>query len=68
MVNDFLFELGCEELPSGAVPLLADALAAHLSAALDKAQIPYGEWHSFATPRRLAVFISNMRRSSQVRP
>ncbi|CDZ77495.1 Glycine--tRNA ligase beta subunit [Legionella massiliensis] len=60
MANDFLFELGCEELPSGAVSVLAEALATNLVAVLEKAQISYGELRSFATPRRLAVFISNL--------
>ncbi|OCH96922.1 glycine--tRNA ligase subunit beta [Legionella jamestowniensis] len=60
MVNDFLFELGCEELPSGAVWPLTNALTVNLLAALDKAQIGYGATHSFATPRRLAVRISNL--------
>jgi glycyl-tRNA synthetase beta chain len=60
MANDFLFELGCEELPSGSVSVLADALTANLAAALDKAQIPYGDLRSFATPRRLALYIKNL--------
>ncbi|WED42279.1 glycine--tRNA ligase subunit beta [Legionella cardiaca] len=60
MANDFLFELGCEELPSGAVWPLAEALTDNLLTALDKAQIGYGEVNSFATPRRLAVLITNL--------
>ncbi|KTD31892.1 glycine--tRNA ligase subunit beta [Legionella maceachernii] len=60
MANDFLFELGCEELPSGAVWPLADALATHLLAAFDKAQIRYGEVRKFATPRRIAVLIDQL--------
>ncbi|ARH00898.1 glycine--tRNA ligase subunit beta [Legionella micdadei] len=60
MANDFLFELGCEELPSGAVWPLADALATNLIAAFDKAQIRYGEVRRFATPRRLAVLIDDV--------
>ncbi|MBA3537732.1 MAG: glycine--tRNA ligase subunit beta [Tatlockia sp.] len=60
MANDFLFELGCEELPSGSVSVLAEALAVNVRAALDKAQIPYGQLRSFATPRRLALYIKNL--------
>lgn len=60
MANDFLFELGCEELPSGAVWPLADTLAANIAAALDKAQIAYGELRRFATPRRMAIFIADL--------
>jgi len=60
MVNDFLFELGCEELPSGAVLPLAEALKASLTAALDKAQLSYAGIRHFATPRRLALLISGL--------
>lgn len=60
MASDFLFELGCEELPSGAVRALADALTTNIVAALDKAQIRYGELRTFASPRRLAVLITDL--------
>lgn len=60
MVNDFIFELGCEELPSGAVWPLADEFCNQLLAALDKAQLSYGEVKRFATPRRLAVVIHDL--------
>lgn len=60
MVNDFIFELGCEELPSGAVWPLADEFANQLLAALDKAQLSYGEVKRFATPRRLAIVICEL--------
>lgn len=62
MVNDFLFELGCEELPSGAVWPLAKALADNVVTALDKAQIGYGEVQAFASPRRLALLISDLQK------
>lgn len=57
MVNDFIFELGCEELPSGSVWSLADEFANQLMAALDKAQLVYREVKRYATPRRIAVVI-----------
>lgn len=60
MLNDLLFELGTEELPSGAVWPLADALANHLKLALTKAGVSYGEVHPYATPRRLAVWIQDV--------
>ena len=65
MVNDFIFELGCEELPSGAVWPLADEFANHLLAALDKAQLSYGEVKRFATPRRLAIVINDLQASQK---
>ncbi len=60
MANEFLFELGCEELPSAAVKLLAEGLTANLLAGLAKAQIHYGEVRTFATPRRMAVLIADV--------
>jgi glycyl-tRNA synthetase beta chain len=57
MANDFLFELGCEELPSAAVFPLAQALKDNLLSLLNKAQIQYGAVKFFATPRRLALLI-----------
>lgn len=60
MVNDFIFELGCEELPSGAVWPLADEFANQLLGALDKAQLSYGQVKRFATPRRIALVIQDL--------
>jgi glycyl-tRNA synthetase beta chain len=60
MLNDLLFELGTEELPSGAVWPLADALANNLVAGFAKATIKHGEVYRFATPRRLAVLIHDV--------
>ncbi|MDP3561585.1 MAG: glycine--tRNA ligase subunit beta [Legionellaceae bacterium] len=58
--HDFLFELGTEELPSGAVKLLSESLASNISAALSKGNIGYGKVRAFATPRRLAVLIHDV--------
>jgi len=60
MLNDVLFELGTEELPSGAVWPLVDALANHLSACFLRDKIEHGEIRRFATPRRLAVLIRDV--------
>lgn len=60
MVNDFIFELGCEELPSGSVRPLSEEFANQLLIALDKAQLSYGEVKRFATPRRIALVIHDL--------
>ncbi len=60
MLSDLLFELGTEELPSGAVWPLADALANGLVAGFKEANIQHGTVHRFATPRRLAVIIDDV--------
>lgn len=57
MSRDVLFELGLEELPSGAVAVLGDALSQKLQAGLTDARLTYEDVHAFATPRRLAVLI-----------
>ena len=57
MLNDLLFELGVEELPSAAVWPLANELANNVCAALAKANLAHGNVHRYATPRRLAVMI-----------
>lgn len=60
MSNDLLFELGTEELPSGSVWPLANALATHLADLLTQSQVRYGAVHPYATPRRLAVLIHDV--------
>lgn len=57
---DFLFELGCEELPSGSVRLLSESLAKNLEEALKKAELPFCTIKSFATPRRIACLVEGL--------
>lgn len=57
MLNDVLFELGCEELPSASVWTLAKALADSVSDGLKKNAIQHGALQIFATPRRLGFLI-----------
>jgi glycyl-tRNA synthetase beta chain len=58
--KDFLVELGTEELPPLALPELEKAFAAGVRAGLAEAALPHGELRSFATPRRLAVLVSDL--------
>lgn len=60
MTDDFLFELGCEELPTQAVRTLSQALAQHVEQALANVQLSYESLHVFATPRRIALFITHL--------
>ena len=55
--QDFLFEIGTEELPPKALLGLEQALVGALGAGLDKAGLAHGELTGFATPRRLAVWV-----------
>jgi len=58
--RDFLVELGTEELPPLALPELERAFAAGIRAGLAEAALPHGELRSFATPRRLAVWVRDL--------
>jgi glycyl-tRNA synthetase beta chain len=58
--QDFLVELGSEELPPLALPELEKAFAAGVRAGLAEAAVPHGELRSFATPRRLAVLVRDL--------
>ncbi len=53
--KDFLFELGCEELPPKALPKLASALLTSLKESFGTFELNYSDCEWFATPRRLAV-------------
>jgi glycyl-tRNA synthetase beta subunit len=58
--RDFLFELGTEELPPKALPILEAALRDRLAERLARASLRHGAIESFATPRRLAVRVRRL--------
>lgn len=58
--HDFLVELGTEELPPEALKTLSDAFLSGITSGLDAAGITYTTATPFASPRRLAVLISNI--------
>jgi tetrameric-type glycyl-tRNA synthetase beta subunit/tetrameric-type glycyl-tRNA synthetase alpha subunit len=58
--RDFLFEIRTEELPPRALRELELALATSIETSLQQAGLAHGELRSFATPRRLAVFIKKL--------
>ena len=53
--QDFLFELGCEELPPKALTNLASSLHQHLKSSFNSAELKFSSSEWFATPRRLSV-------------
>lgn len=59
-VKDFLFELGCEELPPKNLKNLSASLANSIEASLKQAQLSYNELTSFASPRRLSFIIKGL--------
>lgn len=58
--QDFLVELGVEELPSKALKPLSDAFTQGIAKGLEEAGIAFGKVEAFAAPRRLAVRIRNL--------
>jgi glycyl-tRNA synthetase beta chain len=58
--KDFLVEIGTEELPPKSLNALSKAFTRGILNALDEAGLKYGEVESFASPRRLALLISNL--------
>ena len=57
---DLLFELGTEELPPKALRTLRDALRDNFVAGLEKANLGHGAVKAYATPRRLALWITDL--------
>jgi glycyl-tRNA synthetase beta chain len=57
---DLLVELGTEELPPKALRRLEGAFAESVRSRIDDAGLAMGELHSFATPRRLAILITDL--------
>ncbi|MFV2055271.1 MAG: glycine--tRNA ligase subunit beta, partial [Thiohalomonadales bacterium] len=58
--EDFLVEIGTEELPPKALLSLSNAFTQQVCEAIDKVELSYGEVQSFATPRRLAIIIKDL--------
>lgn len=65
--DDFLIEIGTEELPPKALRSLMEAFGANLGAGIADARLTHGEVHSFASPRRLAVIVDKLAHSQEDR-
>ncbi|RJG12713.1 glycine--tRNA ligase subunit beta [Pseudomonas cavernicola] len=58
--QDFLVELGTEELPPKALKTLGDSFLGGIEKGLKAAGLSYGASHVYAAPRRLAVLIEQL--------
>lgn len=58
--QDFLFEIGTEELPPLALGELSTSLADGITHGLAECRLAHGAVARFATPRRLAVMVENL--------
>ncbi len=59
--DKLLVELGCEELPAGSVLALATSLGQQLQQALKDDAFEPGDVRVFATPRRIAAVVDNVK-------
>ncbi len=60
LTDDFLFELGVEELPTDAAQPLANQLKANFAKLLDDAKLNFKDIKTFAAPRRIAIIITKV--------
>src|SRR5210317_386024 len=60
--DDFLVEIGTEELPPKALRSLMEAFGAQLAAAVGDTGLSHGEVSAYASPRRIAVLIRDLQR------
>jgi glycyl-tRNA synthetase beta chain len=58
--DDFLIEVGCEELPPKSLRRLMDSMGLAFKSELQKAQLSFADIRPFATPRRLAVLVTGL--------
>ena len=65
--DDFLVEIGTEELPPKALRSLMEAFGANLATGIDDARLARGEVHSHASPRRLAIIVKKLAHSQEDR-
>jgi glycyl-tRNA synthetase beta chain len=65
--NDFLVEIGTEELPPKALRTLMIAFGDALEAAVDESRLAHGAVHRYASPRRLAVLIEKLQAGQEDR-
>lgn len=65
--KDLLLELGTEELPPKALAKLSDAFQQGVESGLNKAELAYSAITAYATPRRLALVISDLQTKQQDR-
>jgi glycyl-tRNA synthetase beta chain len=59
-MNKLLIEIGAEEIPAGYIEPALDAFSSALLKKLTDARIDHGKSNVYATPRRLAVMVSDV--------
>lgn len=65
--DDFLVEIGTEELPPKALRALMEAFGENLAAGIDAAHLKHRKVQTFASPRRLAVLVRKLAHKQEER-
>lgn len=60
MAKELFLEIGTEEIPAGFIPVALRDLERMFRTEFEKARIPFGEIKTFATPRRLALCMTEV--------
>ncbi len=60
MSKEIFLEIGSEEIPAGFLPKAMADLERMIRKELDAARLEFGEIKTFATPRRLALSVSDV--------
>ncbi|PHS72725.1 MAG: glycine--tRNA ligase subunit beta [Cycloclasticus sp.] len=63
--KDLFFELGCEELPPTTLKTLRDHLLNGITEGLSEANLNFSTTHTYATPRRLAIWIETVQTAQE---
>lgn len=66
MSYEFLVEIGTEELPPTALKTLSNAFTQGITNGLDTAKLNYSGVESYATPRRMAVWVKGLDETTPV--
>ncbi|MFH0925952.1 MAG: glycine--tRNA ligase subunit beta [bacterium] len=66
MSKDLLLEIGTEEIPARFLDGAIAQMASFIKANLNNLAIPYGEIKTFATPRRLTLYVQDISESQHV--
>ena len=58
--DDFIFEIGSEELPATFIPIGTDQLEKSFAKLLSENNIPYSSLTTFGSPRRLSILVKEL--------
>ena len=65
MKDDLFIEIGLEEMPSSEVMLLSEAFSSGVLATLKQQRLSHSDVATYATPRRIALWIKSLQRKAQ---